>query len=204
MTVKIYVEGGGTHNKALQSECRRGFSELLKRAGLRGRMPRVVACGGRRMAYESFRTSHENGGPDVPVLLVDSEGPIIDENPWEHVRLRSGDGWVRPEGASQDQIHLMVQTMEAWFHADKDALQQYYGHGFRTTALSPRSDIEGIPKVDLFAGLKRATQDCQKGEYSKNEPSFQILARIDPTKLKTFSAVYAERFLNVLERTCSP
>ena len=123
MTVKIYVEGGGTHNKALQTECRRGFSELLKRAGLRGRMPRVVACGGRRMAYENFRTAHENAGPDErPILLVDSEGPIIDENPWEHVRLRSGDGWVRPEGASQDQIHLMVQTMEAWFHADKDAL----------------------------------------------------------------------------------
>jgi hypothetical protein len=81
----------------------------------------------------------------------------------------------------------MVQTMEAWFHADKDELQRYYGQGFRPASLSPRLDIENIPKGDLFAGLKGATSNCQKGEYSKGEHSFQILARIDPAKVRTSS-----------------
>jgi len=77
VTVKIYVEGGGDHNKALQTECRRGFSEFFRKAGLKDRMPRVVACGGRRHAYDSFRTSHENAGQDdPPILFVDSEARL--------------------------------------------------------------------------------------------------------------------------------
>lgn len=45
MSVKVYVEGGGDHNKALQTQWRKGFSEFFLRAGLEGRMPAVVACG---------------------------------------------------------------------------------------------------------------------------------------------------------------
>jgi hypothetical protein len=204
VTVKVYVEGGGDHNKALETQCRRGFSEFFRKAGLGDRMPRVVRCGGRRQAYERFRTSHENAGrDDFPILLVDSEAPVVESSSWEHVRLRPGDGWACPQGASEDQIHLMVQAMEAWFHTDNDALLEYYGQAFRTAGLSQRSDIESIPKVDLSAGLQRATKDCQKGEYSKGEHSFQILARIDPARVRA-SSPFVDRFLNVLDRTCTP
>jgi hypothetical protein len=120
VTVKVYVEGGGDHNKALETECRRGFSEFFRKAGLENRMPRVVRCGGRRQAYERFRTAHENAsGDEFPILLVDSEEPVVESSPWEHVRLRPGDQWARPAVASEDRIHLMVQAMEAWFHADQ-------------------------------------------------------------------------------------
>ena len=205
MTAKVYVEGGGDHNKALSTQCRQGFSEFFQNAGLRGRMPRVVACGGRRQAYDSFRTSHENAGQnEFPVLLVDSEAPVTEAHSWEHVRLRPGDGWECPRGASEDQLHLMVQAMEAWFYADKVALQEFYGSGFRVTALSQRQDIENIPKTDLFGGMQRATRGCPKGEYSKGQHSFQILARIDPAKVRAASHVHAERLLNVLGRVCRP
>ena len=202
MIVRIYVEGGGDHNKALQTECRKGFSQFLQRAGLAGRMPRIVACGGRSRAYASFCTSQDAAGADhFPVLLVDSESPVVEQNPWEHVKLREGDQWSQPNGASSDQIHFMVQAMEAWFHADMDAIQRFYGPLFRMAALSQRQDIENIAKADLFDGLRRATKDCQKGEYSKGEISFHVLARIDPAKVRTASA-HAHRFLTVLERTC--
>jgi hypothetical protein len=116
VNVKIYVEGGGDHNKVLDAACRRGFGKFFLKSGLEGRMPSVVACGGRNRAYNSFRTSHKQAGrDDFPVLLVDSEGPIAGVDSWEHVRLRTGDGWQRPVGASPDQLHLMVQAMEAWF-----------------------------------------------------------------------------------------
>jgi hypothetical protein len=203
VTVKIYVEGGGDHNKALETQCRRGFSEFFRKSGLKNRMPRVVRCGGRQQAYERFRTSHENaGGDDFPILLVDSETPVAGSGSWEHVRLRPGDGWARPQGASEDQIHLMVQAMEAWFHADKDALREYYGQCFRIEVLSQRPEIEKIPKSDLFAGLQRATKDCQNGEYSKGEHSFQILARTDPARVRS-SSPFVERLLNVLDLVCT-
>jgi len=87
--------------------------------------------------------------------------------------------------------------MEAWFHADRDVLQEYDGASFNENALSRRASIEEIPKSDLFDGLKRATKDCQKGEYSKGQHSFELLARTDPSKVRDASP-HAKRLLDAL------
>lgn len=203
MRVKIYVEGGGDHNKVLQTKCRHGFSEFFRKSGLSGGMPRIVACGGRGQAYQRFRSAHEGRGADeLPMLLVDSEGPVVAE-PWQHVQLRDGDGWHRPEGASDDQIHLMVQAMEAWFHADKENLAEYYGRGFRATALVQRQDIENIARSELCDSLQRASRNCQKGEYSKSEHSFDLLARIDPAKVAASSPSHVGRLIAALKDACT-
>ena len=166
-------------------------------------MPRVIACGGRQQAFESFRTAHEDHGmTSPPVLLVDGEAAVHDANPWEHVRHRTGDQWERPLGATEDQLQLMVQTMESWFHADREELQAFYGQGFRLAALSARAEVETIPKAELFSGLRAATKDCQKGEYSKGAHSFEILARIDPGKVRTASPVWCDRLLRALDGLC--
>lgn len=201
MSVRLYVEGGGDHNKALQTLCRKGFSEFLSKAGLTGRMPRIVACGGRRQAFDDFQTAHEQNPQSPPVLLVDSEGPVLSQSPWKHVEQRQGDGWKKPSGATDDHLHLMVQAMEAWFHADVEELGTFYGQHFKAMGLSNRAVIETIPKPDLFAGLKAATANCQKGEYSKGDHSFHILARIDPAKVRAASPS-CERFLSALGRFC--
>lgn len=203
MTVKVYVEGGGDHNKALDSECRRGFSEFFRKAGLeRPRTPSVVACGGRQQAYSAFLTAHAIAEPgSLKILLVDSEAPVVENDPWEHVRLRPGDGWLRPNGATQDQLHFMVQAMEAWFYADQDELQRYFRGRFHPGALSRRPDVEDIPKGDLLTGLERATRHSEKGEYSKGSHSFEILAQIDPARVRV-SAKHADRLLSVLNQVC--
>ena len=165
-------------------------------------MPNVLPCGGRSRAYKDFLTAHEKAGPDdFTILLVDSEAPVTQADPWEHVRQHVGDAWQRPRGASEDQIHLMVQAMEAWFHADQEKVQEYFGRGFRPASLRPRADIENISKADLYSGLELATRDCRKGEYSKGRHSFEILALIDPAKVRTASA-HAGRLLNALDRIC--
>jgi hypothetical protein len=133
---------------------------------------------------------------------VDSEGVVAaGDGVWVHLKKR--DGWSRPEGANDDHAHLMVQAMEAWFHADKTALSIYYNQGFREGALRRNPHVEEIAKTDLFARLEAATRDCQTGQYSKGRHSFEILARIDPAKVRAASP-HAERFLSTLERLCTP
>src|SRR5271165_2029797 len=90
VSIKVYVEGGGDHNKTLDTRCRKGFREFFEKAGLEGRMPKMVACGGRRRAFENFRTSI--GQRERSILLVDSESPIQTNRPWQHVKNRPGDG----------------------------------------------------------------------------------------------------------------
>ena len=91
--VKLFVEGGGDAN-ILRTECRKGFREFLCKVGMHGHMPRIVACGGRRQAYEAFCTAIENG--EKALLLVDSECAVasryqqgIDSHawlPWEYLQ----------------------------------------------------------------------------------------------------------------------
>ena len=94
VSVRLYVEGGGDR-KSLKRECRRKFGKFIQRAGLRGKMPRIVASGSRNKAYEDFKTAHAKGGETV-MLLVDAEDPVTARTAWEHLKDR--DGWSRPRG----------------------------------------------------------------------------------------------------------
>lgn len=60
--MKLYVEGGG-NAASLKTACREGFSKLLEKAGFKGRMPRIVACGSRNDAFDSFCTAIRIGEP---------------------------------------------------------------------------------------------------------------------------------------------
>ena len=193
VSVRLYVEGGGD-NKALRAKCRSGFRTFLEKAGLAGRMPRIVACGGRDNAYDSFKTGHASKVAKA-MLLVDAEEAVTADDPWQHLKLR--DGWDRPSGATDEQCHLMVEVMESWFLADKEALQAYFGQGFRKQALPANPGVEKVSKQDVFRGLNRATQTTGKGRYRKGAHSFDILARLDPAKVRTGSC-YAERFVQAL------
>lgn len=62
--MKLYVEGGGD-SAALKTACRAGFSEFLSKAGLKGKMPRIVACGSRQNAYDSFCTAINSGEDQI-------------------------------------------------------------------------------------------------------------------------------------------
>jgi len=204
VATKLYVEGGGDSN-ALKTRCREGFTAFLEKAGLKGRMPRIVACGTRGKAYDHFCTAlRQRGSGEFVVLLVDSEEPVpAGSGPWEFLLSRKDDRWSRPAAAADDDVHLMVQCMEAWFLADTDALARYYGQGFTTTALPGNPGVEQIPKDDVLQGLRNATRHTQKGEYDKGEPSFLILAVIDPSKV-TEASPHALRFIEHLLNPPSP
>jgi hypothetical protein len=196
----VYVEGGG-NSKALRTECRRGFSQFLQKAGFAGRMPRITACGGRRDAFDSFRTALENpASGDTCLLLVDSEAPVTVTSPWDHLAHRPGDQWQKPPQATDDHCHLMVQCMETWFLADRETMLVFFGQGCLESALPRNANIERVPKDDLYVALENATKDCKtKHTYGKGEHSFQLLALIDPAKV-SHASPWAKRFLDTLNR----
>ncbi len=204
MSAKIYVEGGS--GKALNAKCREAFKSFFEAAGLRGRLPRVVPGGGRQQTYDDFCTALSSPHDDAfIVLLVDSEGPVAEgAGPWTHLRNRQGDGWDRPEGATDDQAHLMVQCMEGWFLADREALRAVFGTDFRPAALPQRAEIEQIAKQDVFAGLANATRDCggRRG-YRKGRDSFDVVAALDPAKV-TAASPHAKRLVDVLLANLQP
>ena len=194
--LELYVEGGGDA-KALRGRCREGFRRFLEHAGLRGHMPRIVACGGRDSAYEDFKTALGQGRSAM--LLVDSEAPVIAGAPWAHLAAR--DAWAPPPGATDSQCHLMVECMESWFLADRATLQSFFGQGFKVAALpADARPIESIPKAEVYQSLASATKDCKtKARYGKGEHSFDLLGRIEPAKV-TVASPWADRFVSDLKK----
>lgn len=131
------------------------------------------------------------------MLLVDAEGPVKVDSAWRHLRER--DGWQRPTGATNEQCHLMVQVMESWFLADREALARFYGANFRSGAIPQWSSIERVPKPDVEARLKDATRRTTKGDYHKGRHSFEILGKLDPNKVAEASP-HAKRFIDSLKK----
>jgi hypothetical protein len=171
--VYLFVEGGGSSND-LKTECRHGFSVFLEKAGLKGKMPRIVACGGREQAFDRFSTTVKQG--EAALLLVDSETAIPADcrqgdtgtwKPWAHLKNRQGDNWEQPGNASDSDCHLMAQCVEL------------------------------IAKVQIYKLLAEATKNCEtKKPYGKGGHSFKVLAHIDPAKV-TAASPRADRFVNI-------
>ena len=91
----------------------------------------------------------------------------------------------------------MVQVMESWFLADVDALESYYGQGFRRQSLPANPNVEEVPKQDVERGLERAARETGKEGYRKGRDSFEILGRLDPVKVREASE-HADRFVKAL------
>jgi hypothetical protein len=197
VTVKICVEGGGD-SKELKIRYRQGFRKLIEKAGFRGRMPRIAACGGRNAAFDHFKTSVESRMASYSILLVDSEDPIADEiGPWEHLVAR--DGWRRPDSTDDDQAQLMVTCMETWIMADRAALQEIFGARLQTNALLSENNLEQYDRNRVQDALENATRSCgPRKAYQKGRRSFQVLEKLNPSTLRRHLP-YFDRFIRTLE-----
>ena len=203
--VKLLVEGGGD-NAELKSKCREGFRKFLEKAGMKGRMPRIVPCGSRNAAFERYRKELSKG--NYAILLVDSERPVEGSchsgmpkkwRPWIHLEQGSGDGWNKPQGESEENCHLMVECMECWFLADRETLKSFFGIEFMESALpSSKRAPETISKAEALDGLEKATRYCRRNNrYSKGEISYKLLAKIDSGKVVA-NCPWAARFVELL------
>lgn len=190
----IYIEGGGTGagSKDVDIRCREGFRRLLENCGFQGRMPRLVACGGRDTAFDAFKTALIGNSPgNFVALWIDSEDPLADrEAAWAHLRER--DQWAQPEGVVDEQVLFMTTCMETWFVADRAALQEHFKDQLQNSALPPRHNLEDRFRHDVQDMLTHATRGCTNA-YTKGKRSFEILGRLNPVVL----AQYLPSFVRV-------
>lgn len=194
MSVRIYVEGGGDSNYT-KTHCREAFHSFLEKIVPQGHQPKIIASGGRDKAFSAFKQGLRDHPEQLVLLLVDSEGVVMaGDTAWTHLRKR--DGWAKPITANDNQVHLMVQCMEAWFLADRDALKVYYGQAFLTASL-PGGPIELLSRQDALAALEHASRNTTKGKYHKTRHGFDLLTQIDPTKVCA-SSPHAVRLRNLL------
>ncbi|MGB0064604.1 MAG: DUF4276 family protein [Terracidiphilus sp.] len=182
MSVKVYVEGGGDSKDTIK-RCSEGFARYCKNVAPDSRQPRVVACGGRKQALDRFLTAVQASQVgETCALLVDAEAPVAASTPVQHLHRR--EGWDFP-ALNQHRVFLMVQAMESWFLADREALAEFYSDGFLANSLpgSP-TNVEAVLKDDLEPKLKHASKPTKtKGEYHKVKHGFALLALIDPIKV---------------------
>ena len=195
MRVRIYVEGG-VDAGSTKAACREGFRCLFQNLGSLEQSPTVIASGGRLKAFQNFCDALRQNTDEIILLLVDSERPVH-AGIWVHLGA-APDGWRKPAGATDDQAHLMVQSMEAWFIADQEALSKHYGRGFRAKSLPSRQDVEAIPKGDLVPALQRASRETTKGEYHKSAHGYALLGFLSPTKIRQKSP-HADHLFHTLE-----
>jgi Domain of unknown function (DUF4276) len=186
--VIIYIEGGGD-GQLLDTLFRQGWTQFFQSAGLAGKMPKVVRGKGRRQAFELFAkavaSQREN---ELPLLLVDSEEAVAQGHTvWQHLKARPGDGWARPRSATNDQAFLMVQVMETWFVADRDALRTFFGNCFNGSKIPAWPNLESVPKQRIYDALHRATAKCREKPYAKGKVSFELLRTILPAKVENAS-----------------
>jgi hypothetical protein len=186
VSVRVYVEGGGNYRHTdTSTACRSGFVQLFEKLGLPPRRLSVVACGSRSETFKDFRQRVRQQTDEFVILLVDSEGPVGAAASWAYLRTR--DNWRRPTRSTEDQAHLMVQCMEAWFLADRQALGSFYEQGFLARSLPGHANIEEVPKDELVRRLEHASRNTQKGRYHKTRHGFALLALIDPQKVRAAS-----------------
>jgi hypothetical protein len=191
----IYIEGGGD-TRQLHSELRQGFKSLFESSGLKGRLPKVVACGSRNDAYHDFKIAFLSKDVNEKVLLlVDSEDLVGSSTKWEHVKYR--DNWDKITGSNEEEIFFMTVCTESWFLADTEGMSQFFGRGFDITKLPQNSDLEEITKKILYSGLKNATKNSSKGVYGKGQHSFKILTFLNTQKVKNHGK-YSKEFFEYL------
>lgn len=185
--VVFYVEGGGNPDAdtALRQAFHKFFNELDEQGKANGYALTYKLCGSRRLTYEIFCFERGRDPDSTHLLLVDSEAPVATPGAcWQHLKDRPGDGWERPDGATDADCHLMVQAMEAWFFADPDALAKFYKQNFNANALPKTQNVEDIPKSRHIDALEAATKATQKKRYHKTRHAPQILEALDPVKVR--------------------
>ncbi|PZS04121.1 MAG: hypothetical protein DLM69_02200 [Candidatus Chloroheliales bacterium] len=221
MGVVVFFEGDSqpsssrqtrTLARALEQFLRRALSEKaeikdLARCNIEVEDLEVRSCGSDASAVKDFATEFVRGrvgGKSFIMLLVDSDEyvpAIPDTGALNHIqrKFKSGGRSRLPAAVQPDQVHLMVQAMEAWFIADLDALEKYYGK--RLKKLDDIVEIERTPRPK--SRLKAAAQAIRQ-DYDEIEDGRELLARVRIRQLESRCPNFKRLLDKLWEVLCEP
>lgn len=181
MRAVVYVQGGSSRRSertrfllAMRAFLRNGGTH----AGNPPPAPGVVVCGSRGEALRKFRKACSRPSAVTPLLLVDAEGPVDWGRGSARDHLQRVDNWDL-RFTDDRSVHLMVQFMEAWFVADPETVEAYYGKGFRKKALPAATDPERVGKSQVLTALKQATAGTRRRRYDKTRDAPALLELLD-------------------------
>jgi len=164
---------------------------------LKGRIKPVPGRGRDDAIYDFLLSASQYPNPELAhVLLLDSE--VSDDGRLFERLTQEGSWRPRTVVPSERQVGWMVQVMEAWFLADRDALYSYYGSNLNANALPKNPKVEAISKSDIWKGLKRATRKTGKGDYHKGSHAPRLLEKLDPDRVRA-AAPHCARMLKILD-----
>lgn len=183
--VILYIEGDTKQQgKGNAITLRQGFREFFQPLAEEIKISiELKLLGSREIAIKIFLSELEFNSESFPALLVDAESEV-DENDTPKTHLQKISPKFDFKNVKEEQCHLMAQTMESWFLADKEKLAEFYGKGFKVNALPKNVNVEKIPKTDVETSLKNAVRETLKKEYKKGEHAGEILRIIDSNKVR--------------------
>ena len=151
----LYLEGGNHLRPPMAQFIRRATGPIdLK----------IQPCGSGDNAIQECANDGDG------LLLIDSEGQDL---PQLAQRVASQIGAL-------DRAFFMVQKMEAWFIADRNALRNHFGAGFRESVLPRNRNVEEVSIQDIDNALRNATRNCAKQRYLKGRDDVGLLNRLNP------------------------
>ena len=166
------------------SNLRPGFSQLFQSHVNRARAKRLrfklVAGGPGTETIKDFLRFCSTEPSSLNVLLIDSEGPVTDTIRYISDSIRSLSMWNAGVSCSDEQIHLMVQAMEAWFVADPQSLSRRFGQNYSTRHLPSPESAETVSTADLLTAIRRGLpQSRRRRGYDKVSDGVELLRLID-------------------------
>ena len=192
--IRIYFEG----DRSLRLGLEAFLNPALERAREQNIRFTAIASGPIDETIKDFLDAVRDYPDALVILLVDSDradnGRLI-------ASIKSRSTWNARIGAGvqDNQIHFMVQVMESWFLADKDALANYYGRGFRLNRLPQNPNVEQVPGNDVIRGIASAASDTSKKTYHKTRHAPDLLRTIDPAKVRS-AAPNCDNLFDALQR----
>ncbi len=142
---------------------RRGWQIFFSKAGVDGQTLEIAVGGGQEETFMRFskqlaRYREQEGTEPKPLLLVDSEEPVLAGHAvWQHLQTRCHNKFQPPTDADDESAYMMVQAMETWFIADQSTLQDFFGSSFDQSTFQNLPPLESIPKGDALNMMLQAT-----------------------------------------------
>ena len=180
--VVIHFEGS--------DKLRVGFGKLFGNHKNRARQNRIhfdmIAGGSNAETVKGFLRSCRLNPSDLNVLLIDSEASAPSVADALRV-LRSRNYWDANVAPEDERIHFMVQAMEAWFIADRQAMASHFGNGFRCGRLPNPQNAESISPNGLTDSINQALRGIggrRRKKYDKVGDGARLLALIDEATVR--------------------